>query len=83
VNTKRYVAGGQVGFAGLPPHKVVEFQGTTTGAIAVQANDVAAIQGELSDVIVANIVAQQGPQAQAGRLSIHLEIRTRLALAEH
>lgn len=83
VNTKRYVAGGQVGFAGLPPHQVVEFTGTTTGAIAVQANDVAAIQGELADVIVANIVAQQGAQGPAGRLSIHLEIRTRLALAQH
>jgi hypothetical protein len=86
VSTKRYVAGGQVGFAGIPPHKVVEFSGTTTGQVVVPVGNPAALQGELADAIVANIVAQQAPQAPPApqaRLSIHLEIRMRFALAEH
>ncbi|HEX7669987.1 MAG TPA: hypothetical protein VF395_10400, partial [Polyangiaceae bacterium] len=83
VNTKRYVAGGQVGFAGIPPHKVVEFTGTTTGKVVVPVANPSALQGELADVIVANIEAKQAPQAPPGRLAVHLEIRTRFALAEH
>lgn len=82
VNTKRYVAGGQVAFAGIPPHQVVEFQGTTTGQVVVPVTNPAALQGELADAIGANIVAQQSPQGPPGRLSIHLEIRTRFALSE-
>jgi hypothetical protein len=82
VNTKRYVAGGQLGFAGIPPHQIVEFTGTTTGQVVVPVSSPSALVGELADAIAAGLVAQQSPQGQPGRLAIQLQIRTRFSLAE-
>jgi hypothetical protein len=37
VSTKRYVAGGQLSFPGLPPHRVDEFQSSGRGELTVRA----------------------------------------------
>ncbi|HVU02858.1 MAG TPA: hypothetical protein VHE30_13955 [Polyangiaceae bacterium] len=81
VSSKRYVAGGRLGFAGLPPHQLAEFSGTTQGKLAVPVAAPYAASGEFQDVIMAGLDAQQN--GQQGRLSVHLEIRSRVALVEH
>jgi hypothetical protein len=81
VTTKRITAGGQVGFAGLPPHTLHEFSGNATGRLVVSTLDPTTLTGELSDVLLANMGLQQapgGPPAPAQPISIHIEVRTRI-----
>jgi len=78
ITTKRYVAGGQLAFGGIPPHHVVGFQGTATGSIAVPAADPEAINGQSQDSLLAAALPNAaGPNGQP--LQAHLEFHSALA----
>lgn len=81
VSAKRYVAGGALSF-GLPPHTLVEFSGNSTGQIRVSVADTSSVQGEMGDVLLANLVPKDVPPgAPPGqKMAVHVEIRTRLAV---
>jgi len=64
VNTKRYVAGGTLGFSGLPPNPLQEFSGATQGTIAVPLTATQSISGQLTDSLVGNLGNQVGPNGQ-------------------
>jgi hypothetical protein len=81
VSAKRYTAGGALAF-GLPPHTLVEFSGNSTGQIQVSAADTTSVRGDISDVLLANLVPKDMPQgAPPGqKMAVHVEVRTRLAV---
>lgn len=75
VNTKRYVAGGQVALAGIPPHEISEFSGSGTTQLVVPARDPFALEGQGSDVLLSNLTAQGGGP-QGGRMGIQLQMQS-------
>jgi len=80
VSAKRFVAGGDIGFQGLPPHDIAEFAGNTNGRIVVSAADPADVQGELVDALVSGLSPKGAPPAgvQPGqKLQVHVEMQTR------
>lgn len=84
VSTKHYVASGQLGFPGLPPHKIGEFNQTGNGTIVVPVAQPSSVQGENTEALLANLVSadgQGGPQGipPGQQLPIHFELRTRIA----
>jgi hypothetical protein len=85
VSTKHYVVSGQLGFPGLPPHKIGEFNQTGTGSLVVPVAQPSGVQGENSEVLLANLVSngQASPQGiPAGQqLPIHFELRTKILAA--
>lgn len=76
VNTRRYVAGGQIGLAGLPPHEILEFSGNTTGQILVPAQDPFALRGQFADVLMANLQPKGGGGPPGQRLGLQLQVRS-------
>ncbi len=82
VSAKRFVAGGDIGFPGLPPHQLVEFTGNATGEIEVRASDPSSVHGEVADILRATIVPRdnQPGQPPGQKLSVQIAIRTQLAV---
>jgi hypothetical protein len=84
VNTKRYTAGGQLAFQGLPPHRIEEFGGATMGQVSVSAQDPAVFESQLTDVIQAGLAptGASGPQQPPGqKMGLELRVRTRTVVA--
>src|SRR4029453_476091 len=82
VNTKHYVVSGSLGFPGLPPPKIGEFNHSGNGVIVVPAAEPASAQGENTESLLANLVpeGQTAPQGmQPGQqIPIRFEIRTKM-----
>jgi hypothetical protein len=83
VNTKHYVVSGRLGFPGLPPHKIGEFNQTGNGTIVVPVAQPSSIQGENTEALLASLVSDgQGGGGQAippgQQLPIHFELRTKM-----
>jgi hypothetical protein len=82
VNTKHYVVSGRLGFQGLPPHKIGEFNQTGNGTIVVPAGQPSSLQGENTEALLANLMSdgQGGPQSipPGQQLPIHFELRTKI-----
>jgi hypothetical protein len=83
VNTKHYVVSGRLGFPGLPPHKIGEFNQTGNGTIVVPVAQPSSVQGENTEALLANLVSdgqagggQSIPPGQ--QLPIHFELRTKM-----
>jgi len=83
MSTKHYVVSGRVGFQGLPPHKIGEFNQTGNGTIVVPVAQPSSVQGENTEALLANLVSdgQAGPQGipPGQQLPIHFELRTKIA----
>lgn len=79
VNTKRYVAGGQLAILGLPQHQLMEFAGNSSGQILVAPSDPANLQGTITDQLAANILAQGQPPGR-DRLGLQLQMRTQVGV---
>ena len=83
VTTKHYVVSGELGFPGLPHHKVVEFNETGNGSVMVPVAQPSFAQGEKTEALLANLapsgqdVPQGLPPGQA--LPIHFELKTKFA----
>lgn len=82
VSTKHYVSPGRFGLPGLPPHKIGEFNETANGQIVVSVAQPSSVQGENSDVLMANLPleGQAPPQGmqQGQQIPLHFELRTRI-----
>jgi hypothetical protein len=75
INTKRYVAGGQLALPGLPAHKIVEFSGGTQGQYLVPVADTALVQGQLTDVLQLNATVPSAPKGR-DRVGLQLQMQT-------
>jgi hypothetical protein len=75
VNTKRYVAGGQVDFPGLPPHKVDQYQGMEKGEIVVSSETGALVEGEFQQGMIA-VLAPDGEVDK--RLNVQFDVIARV-----
>jgi hypothetical protein len=81
VNVKRYVAGGQLDLAGLPPNQLAEFSGNVSGRMEVMPSDTSQIHADLTDILAANLTPTDPAAAKGGqRLGLQLRMKTRLAL---
>jgi hypothetical protein len=82
VSTKHYVVSGQLGFPGLPAHQVAEFNQTGNATIVVPVAQPSLVQGENTEVLLANLNlnGKDAPQgmAQGQQVPIHFELRTKL-----
>jgi hypothetical protein len=79
VNTKRYVAGGQLAILGLPQHQLVEFAGNSSGQLLVAASDPANLQGLMQDQLGANIHVPGQPQGR-DKLGLQLQMKTQVTV---
>lgn len=84
VSTRYYVVSGQLGFPGLPPHTVAEYNQTGNGSIAVSVAQPSLVQGEDTDTLLANLsvapkdVPQGMPPGQP--LPLRFDIRTKFVM---
>ncbi len=82
ITTKRYVAGGQLGFQGIPPHHIEEFNGSATDQLIVTASDPTMLHADLDDQLLGNLTpdGQSAPPGQpGGHMQVHLEFRSKVA----
>lgn len=77
VNTKRYVAGGQVSFPGIPPHRVDEFEATGRGELHVRRGT-GLDSVRLQEVMLTNLE----PQGEPGRrVTVQFDVSTNFSFA--
>lgn len=81
VNVKRMVSPGQLGFPGIPPHHVDEFNDNVTGQIEVLPSDTSSIHADLTDTIMASLAPEgaAAAQAQGQHMGVQMQIKTRVA----
>jgi hypothetical protein len=77
VNTKRYVAAGQLSFPGLPPHRVDEFQATGRGELSVRAG-AGLDQVRLNEAMMTNLAPGSDP---GRRITAQFDVTTQFAFA--
>jgi hypothetical protein len=79
VNTKRYVAGGQLAVLGLPQHQLVEFAGSSNGQLIVAASEPANLQGLMQDQLGANIHVPGQPPGR-DKMGFQLQMKTQVTV---
>jgi hypothetical protein len=84
ITTKRYVAGGQLAFQGMPPHHIGEFNGASTASLVVPAGDTEAVHGQSTDTLLAGVTPTNAPEpppgGQSQHMQVHLEFHSELAM---
>lgn len=76
IATKRYVAGGQVTFPGLPKHEVDEFRGEGRGEIVVEPSR-GIVRARVQDTLLSNLAPEGDPQR---RITIQLDVTSTVTL---
>jgi len=79
VTTRRYVAGGQLGLAGLPPHQVVQFAGEGAGTLSV-GGKTGAVTARRTESLQAGVTQQGTARPQGQVLGIQIELSTSVTL---
>lgn len=78
LNTKRYVAGGQIDFPGLPPHEIDQFKGEGEGRLVVKTAPAHLVEAELTEGMLASLIPQGDP---GRRLSLQFEVNGKVQVA--
>lgn len=82
VNTKRYVAGGQLSLEGVPPqHQTVEFAGTSSGQLMVAVPAPGNLQGLVQDQLAVGLHLPGQPQGR-DKGGLQMQMRTQVAVQQ-